>query len=653
MKRVLTYFIILILLTIVSQASDNLYQQDSLQLQVNVNGEINLVSESSSSTVKEVTAEVLLYPTEDYRQSILDWESSGEIENNKVNFAWNNPEFGIKNYGYSALLKTNNKRIEVNRKVLFPLSETSVKDYRRYLQATTTIDSNNPQIIAKASELTEGEDDLFKVTFNLAEWVEKNVNYELDSLTASASQKASWVLQNKRGVCDEMTSLFVAMCRSLGIPARFVSGVSYTTSDLFSEQWQPHGWAEVYFPEIGWVGFDITFGEYGYIDVTHIKLRDGFDPQEPSTKFEWLADNVNLESKQLSFDIIVKEQGRIVGEEINLEQELLAEEVGIGSYNLVRGILKNTADYYAATTLQLAVPEEVEIIGRNKRTILLKPKEVKETYWIIKVADNLDQRYSYQFPTLIYSERNRTVQGSFSTQKDKKVYSKSEVEKLLMKDEEKSYSRKIVFDCDYPPQVQLDEEFTVKCSIKNKGNSNLENVEFCLGKVCETIDLPINQEYQSEIKVVADEVGWNNIFISGENNLIEKKTTLEYVVSDPPKLNLEINYPPSISYNEKLRLNFKVKKNSFSTPKEINIHLAGPGFENVWQIDSITEEEELAFEVAELLLTKENDFTITTTWRDEYNKTFSDKQEIMIIGEANNFSQKGKMFFNRILLLFS
>ena len=84
------------------------------------------------------------------------------------------------------------------------------------------------------------------------------------------------------------------MARSLGIPARFSSGISYSTSDLFPEPWQPHGWAEVYFPGVGWVSFDITFGEYGYIDVTHIKLRDGFDPTEPATKFEWLAEDVKL-----------------------------------------------------------------------------------------------------------------------------------------------------------------------------------------------------------------------------------------------------------------------------------------------------------------------------------------------------------------------
>ncbi len=123
----------------------------------------------------------------------------------------------------------------------FPI--TDVGENQQYLLATENIDSHNSEVIQIASELAEGEDDLFKVAFKLASWVEENVEYDLNTLTATASQKASWVLENRQGVCDEMTSLFIAMARSLGIPARFTSGISYTTSELFDENWQPHGWA--------------------------------------------------------------------------------------------------------------------------------------------------------------------------------------------------------------------------------------------------------------------------------------------------------------------------------------------------------------------------------------------------------------------------
>ena len=81
--------------------------------------------------------------------------------------------------------------------------------------------------------------------------------------------------------------------------------------------------------------------------------------------------------------------------------ELASDELGFGSYNLVKGILKNTADHYSATTLRLAVPEDVTIIGDNKRTILLTPEEVRETTWLIKISDDLSEDYWYRYPNQI------------------------------------------------------------------------------------------------------------------------------------------------------------------------------------------------------------------------------------------------------------
>ena len=376
--RKLLIIILLLLIPLAVAEENNLYLYDSLELYLNINGEFDLIKESNSASLKEVSTKLLLYPQKNYRQEILNINTIGEVEEDKIVFAWTDKKIEEKEFSYTATIKTNNERVKVKNKVSFPLK--GIDKYKEYLLPTETIDSDNSKIIQQATGLVEGEDDAFKAVFKLASWVEENVEYDLTTLNAETSQKASWVLENKNGVCDEMTSLFIAMARSVGIPARFVSGISYSTSELFTENWQPHGWAEVYFPEIGWVDFDITFGEYGYIDVTHIKLRDGFDPVEPATEYEWLANDVSLETKQLDLAVNIKKQGNLEPEMVNLEQEILAKEVDFGSYNLVKGIVKNAADYYAATTLQLAAPKEIEVFGRNKRTILLAPKEVKETY---------------------------------------------------------------------------------------------------------------------------------------------------------------------------------------------------------------------------------------------------------------------------------
>ncbi|MBT4936160.1 transglutaminase domain-containing protein [Candidatus Woesearchaeota archaeon] len=655
MNKVLVCVILLLCIQIATAEieDNNLYLYDSLEILLNVDGGFKLTKERNNYDIREASTELLLYPKEDYRQSIQTWDSTGIIQDNGVMFTWNEPSLGDKEYGYTTILKTENQRKEVQYKVPFPIHPRNIKGYEEYLEPTITIDSNNPEIVAKATELAQGEDDLFKVAFKLAEWVERNVEYDLNTLTSQASQKASWVLENEQGVCDEMTSLFVAMARSLGIPARFVSGISYTTSELFDENWQPHGWAEVFFPDIGWVSFDITFGEYGYIDVTHIKLRDGFDPAEPATKFEWLASNVLLTTEQLSFNVNLYDKGTQSEPEILVEQEILSDEIGFGSYNLVKGIIKNNQPYYTATTVQLAVPEEIEIIERNKRTILLHPHEVRETYWIVKLTDDLDSSFLYTFPTIIYSEKNVSVRDSFNAQALMNVYEKEDIETLTIQDEERSYSRKVSFECDYPTEIKQDEENNIECSIKNSGNTNLENVNFCVGDICNTVDLPINQKELILTSMNSETVGWNKIIVSAKNNLVEKKSSFEYGVTDIPKIEITTKHPERVHFGETINIPITIDKISFSTPKDITIIIDSRGFENRLKTEEITQSKDVNLELTQFPLRKTNSFTITAIWYDAEGKFYSENQDIVIIGEATSFSEKVKLFLNRIIPVFS
>lgn len=61
----------------------------------------------------------------------------------------------------------------------------------------------------------------------------------------------------KSGSCRDLCVLFIAVCQSLGLAARFVSG--YHEGDPAQEQ-HLHAWAEVYLPGAGWRGYDPTLG---------------------------------------------------------------------------------------------------------------------------------------------------------------------------------------------------------------------------------------------------------------------------------------------------------------------------------------------------------------------------------------------------------
>ena len=70
-----------------------------------------------------------------------------------------------------------------------------------------------------------------------------------------------FLFESRIGFCEQVGTSLVVMARSLGIPARLVVG--FVPADRESGQWvvraeHAHAWAEVWFPGIGWQGFDPT-----------------------------------------------------------------------------------------------------------------------------------------------------------------------------------------------------------------------------------------------------------------------------------------------------------------------------------------------------------------------------------------------------------
>ena len=71
---------------------------------------------------------------------------------------------------------------------------------------------------------------------------------------------APTVLARGNGSCSEYTFVFISMCRSAGIPARYVGtivrrGDDRSIDDVF------HRWVEFYLPGYGWVPIDPSGGD--------------------------------------------------------------------------------------------------------------------------------------------------------------------------------------------------------------------------------------------------------------------------------------------------------------------------------------------------------------------------------------------------------
>ncbi len=88
----------------------------------------------------------------------------------------------------------------------------------------------------------------------LMQRVRDAVEYAIGSTRAHTG--AAQALAAGKGVCQDHAHIFIAAARSLGIPARYVTGY------LQVQREQPasaqHAWAEAWVDDLGWVGFDVT-----------------------------------------------------------------------------------------------------------------------------------------------------------------------------------------------------------------------------------------------------------------------------------------------------------------------------------------------------------------------------------------------------------
>jgi transglutaminase-like putative cysteine protease len=82
-------------------------------------------------------------------------------------------------------------------------------------------------------------------------------------------------LEQRSGVCQDYAHIFCATARTLGVPARYVSG--YLTHETHASS---HAWAEALVDYLGWVGFDPT--NRASATEAYIRTAIGLDYAEAS-----------------------------------------------------------------------------------------------------------------------------------------------------------------------------------------------------------------------------------------------------------------------------------------------------------------------------------------------------------------------------------
>ncbi len=651
MKKRLLFLVFLLILPIV-YSQDWVFNSEYLELYLDISSQIKLVPSGSRYNVEYVIANLSFVPEDGFQQEVLSIETEPltDVKNGNAIFAWDEPDKKELNFGLKSNLKTFNKIVKVKNKVKFPLSELP-DSVEIYTEPSETIDSNNRDIIRKVAEIIEGEDDLYVTVFKLGEWTKQNIHYNLSTLTESVSQKASWVLKNKEGVCDELTNLFIAMNRALGIPAKFISGVAYTNADEFGEGFGPHGWAEVYFPGYGWVPFDVTYGEFGFVDAGHIKLKESLDANDASTRFQWLGKDVEVKTNPLDMKVEVKDVKGDIGELISINARAVKNNIGFGSYNLIEATVENLREYYVATELRLSKSKEIEIIGEEKKTVLLKPNEEKDVNWIIKVSDNLERGYVYTFPFIVGSLRNITAELRFDALENGKKFSLEGIESLVKEseEEEKSYLGNAEIGCEADKDKIYEYENTnIDCSVKNVGNIYLDELNVCLDEDCKKISLGIAEKEKVSFNFEPKEIGTQEVVIKASNEDVSKSGFLDMVVFDNPSIEVDkIVYPKEVQYKDMYEVSFVLNKKSMFAPYNITIKVEPVDKE--WEINQLSENRKFVLGMyANELKAGENNFEILIRYKDKNGKEYETSEEFKISLVNVNIFQRIILFFRHL-----
>lgn len=103
--------------------------------------------------------------------------------------------------------------------------------------------------------------------------------FKFDPKATTVSTPVMQVFESRRGVCQDFAHLMLSCLRSIGLPARYVSGYILTHPAPGKPRLvgadASHAWVSVYCPDYGWVDTDPTNGIFPSLE--HVTLGWGRD----------------------------------------------------------------------------------------------------------------------------------------------------------------------------------------------------------------------------------------------------------------------------------------------------------------------------------------------------------------------------------------
>ena len=131
---------------------------------------------------------------------------------------------------------------------------------RQFVLLSPLISDISDEIKEYAAKSFKPERSLFEASNELMQRIFTDFDFDPGFTTIATPLKE--VMKEKKGVCQDFAQIAIACVRSMGLPARYVSGYIETKAPPGKEKLigtdASHAWFSVFIPTYGWIDFDPT-----------------------------------------------------------------------------------------------------------------------------------------------------------------------------------------------------------------------------------------------------------------------------------------------------------------------------------------------------------------------------------------------------------
>jgi transglutaminase-like putative cysteine protease len=235
-----------------------------------------------SAHPEEATDLWLPYPTSGPRQLVTDVRVEGDhgavevLTDRTFSTPMLHAQWPLGTQSRKLALSFNVERSEVSQRDLPELDSPDLpwdrSNYSLWLKPTS-LGPSDGAVKETAEKIVRGKKTLLQKARAIYEWTARNTYRDPETNGCGAGDVCA-LLEKPGGKCADIHSVYVALARAAGVPAREVFGIRLgrdNGQDVSS--WQ-HCWAEFYLPGYGWVVVDPG-------DVRKMMLKRGLTPEDP------------------------------------------------------------------------------------------------------------------------------------------------------------------------------------------------------------------------------------------------------------------------------------------------------------------------------------------------------------------------------------